>query len=96
MLVVDEATGAIETETEAAMRRGIRVLMDGKTAIAIAHRLSTIRDVDTIHVLKGGRLVESGSHSVLLGHGGHYARLHQLQSENEHGGGETEVGSLQA
>jgi ABC-type multidrug transport system fused ATPase/permease subunit len=96
ILVLDEATSAIDTETEAAIQRGIHVLMEGKTAIAIAHRLSTIRDVDTIHVLKGGRLVESGSHSVLLGHGGHYARLHQLQSENEHGGGEAEVGSLQA
>ena len=96
ILVLDEATSAIDTETEAAIQRGIHVLMEGKTAIAIAHRLSTIRDVDTIHVLKGGRLVESGSHSVLLGHGGHYARLHQLQSENEHGGGEAEVGSQQA
>ncbi len=82
ILVLDEATSAIDTETEAAIQRGIQVLMEGKTAIAIAHRLSTIRDVDRIHVLKDGRLVESGSHSALIAAGGHYARLYRLQSEN--------------
>ncbi|MEZ4291696.1 MAG: hypothetical protein R3E53_14625 [Myxococcota bacterium] len=60
--------------------------MEGKTAIAIAHRLSTIRDVDRIHVLAGGRLVESGSHEALLAAGGHYARLYRLQSEREREG----------
>ena len=83
ILVLDEATSAIDTETEAAIQRGIHVLMEGKTAIAIAHRLSTIRDVDTIHVLKDGRLVESGPHARLLAAGGHYARLYRLQSENQ-------------
>jgi ATP-binding cassette subfamily B multidrug efflux pump len=81
ILVLDEATSAIDTETEAAIQRGIHVLMEGKTAIAIAHRLSTIRDVDRIYVLKGGRLVESGSHDVLLATGGHYAKLYRLQSQ---------------
>ncbi len=85
ILVLDEATSAIDTETEAAIQRGIRVLMEGKTAIAIAHRLSTIRDVDVIHVLKDGRLEESGRHEALLARGGHYARLHRLQAENESG-----------
>ena len=93
VLVLDEATSAIDTETEAAIQRGIHVLMEGKTAIAIAHRLSTIRDVDTIHVLKDGRLVESGSHDVLLAQRGHYARLHQLQSENQGG---AEAGAAEA
>ncbi len=83
ILVLDEATSAIDSETEAAIQRGIRVLMEGKTAIAIAHRLSTIRDVDRIHVLKDGRLVESGSHETLLAQGGHYARLHRLQSAGD-------------
>jgi len=83
ILVLDEATSAIDTETEAAIQRGIHVLMEGKTAIAIAHRLSTIRDVDTIYVLSGGRLVESGSHRTLLAQGGHYARLYRLQSTHE-------------
>jgi len=83
VLVLDEATSAIDTETEAAIQRGIHVLMEGKTAIAIAHRLSTIRDVDRIYVLKGGRLVESGPHAALIAAGGHYARLYRLQSEND-------------
>ncbi|MBW2500124.1 MAG: ABC transporter ATP-binding protein [Deltaproteobacteria bacterium] len=83
ILVLDEATSAIDTETEAAIQRGIHVLMEGKTAIAIAHRLSTIRDVDRIYVLAGGRLVESGSHERLLAAGGHYARLYRLQSERD-------------
>ena len=61
------------------MQHGIHVLMEGKTSLVIAHRLSTIEDVDTIHVLDHGRLVESGSHRELLDRGGLYARLHQLQ-----------------
>ena len=82
ILVLDEATSAIDSETEAAIQRGIHVLMEGKTAIAIAHRLSTIRDVDRIFVLKGGRIVESGTHEALLATGGHYAQLYRLQSED--------------
>jgi ATP-binding cassette subfamily B multidrug efflux pump len=93
ILVLDEATSAIDTETEAAIQRGIHVLMEDKTAIAIAHRLSTIRDVDTIHVLKDGRLVESGSHDVLVALSGHYARLYRLQSTNE---GSLEAAALPA
>lgn len=95
ILVLDEATSAIDTETEAAIQRGIHVLMEGKTAIAIAHRLSTIRDVDTIYVLKEGRLVESGPHDVLLAQGGHYARLHRLQSENQGGADEERASNAQ-
>jgi ABC-type multidrug transport system fused ATPase/permease subunit len=79
ILVLDEATSSIDTETEALVQEGIHVLMQGKTAIAIAHRLSTIEDVDRIHVLHKGRLVESGRHDELLARGGVYQRLHRLQ-----------------
>jgi ABC-type multidrug transport system fused ATPase/permease subunit len=96
ILVLDEATSAIDTETEAAIQRGIHVLMEGKTAIAIAHRLSTIRDVDVIHVRRDGRLVESGRHETLLARGGHYARLHRLQVENETGPDEDAVAAAPA
>lgn len=83
VLVLDEATSSIDTETEALVQRGIHTLMEGKTALVIAHRLSTIEDVDRIHVLHHGRIVESGSHRELLSLGGVYAHLHRLQSAAE-------------
>jgi ATP-binding cassette subfamily B protein len=79
ILVLDEATSSIDTETEAAIQRGIHNLMVGKTALVIAHRLSTIQDVDRIHVLHKGRIVEEGRHGELLALGGTYARLYRLQ-----------------
>jgi len=79
VLVLDEATSAIDTETEALIQEAIHILMEGKTALAIAHRLSTIQDVDRIYVLHHGRLVESGPHAELLEHDGVYARLYRLQ-----------------
>jgi ATP-binding cassette subfamily B protein len=79
VLVLDEATSSIDTETETLLQHGIHVLMEGKTAIVIAHRLSTIEDADRIYVVDQGRLVESGSHAELLAAEGPYARLHRLQ-----------------
>ena len=81
VLVLDEATSSIDTETEAMVQRGIHVLMEGKTSLVIAHRLSTIEDVDRIFVLHHGELAESGSHAELLEHDGLYARLLELQTE---------------
>jgi len=81
ILVLDEATSSIDTETEALIQRGIHSLMQGKTAIAIAHRLSTIRDVERIYVLHRGRLVESGTHAELVARDGVYSRLYRLQTE---------------
>jgi ATP-binding cassette subfamily B multidrug efflux pump len=85
ILVLDEATSSIDTETEALIQRGIHALMQGRTAIAIAHRLSTIRDVDRIYVMHRGELVESGDHDELISQRGAYHRLYHLQSELEGG-----------
>lgn len=79
VLVLDEATSSIDSETEALIQRGIHVLIEGKTSLVIAHRLSTIQDVDRIFVMHHGRVVEAGSHAQLLARGGLYARLHRLQ-----------------
>ena len=79
VLVLDEATSAIDSETEALVQEGIRVLLEGKTALVIAHRLSTIQDADCIHVLHKGQLVESGTHDELIARAGVYQRLYRLQ-----------------
>jgi len=79
VLVLDEATSSIDTETEDLVQEGIHVLMAERTAIAIAHRLSTIQDVDRIYVLDHGAIVEAGSHGELLQAGGHYRELYELQ-----------------
>lgn len=79
MLILDEATSSVDTETEALIQEGLERLLHGRTSIVIAHRLSTIRHVDRIIVLHKGRIVEDGSHDQLLALGGYYHRLHQLQ-----------------
>jgi ATP-binding cassette subfamily B protein len=81
VLVLDEATSSVDPETEVLVQHGIHALMAGRTSIVIAHRLSTIQDVDRIHVLHHGRIVETGSHDELLAKRGAYWRLHQLQFE---------------
>ena len=81
VLVLDEATSSVDPETELLVQRGLHALMERRTAIVIAHRLSTIQDVDRIHVLHRGRLVESGSHAELLARRGAYWRLYRLQFE---------------
>jgi ATP-binding cassette subfamily B protein len=81
VLVLDEATSSVDPETEVLVQHGIHALMEGRTSIVIAHRLSTIQDVDRIHVLHHGRIVETGSHEQLLAKRGAYWRLYQLQFE---------------
>ncbi len=83
ILVLDEATSSIDTESEILIQKATDTLVKGRTSIVIAHRLSTIRKADKILVLDKGRLVESGSHEELLELGGFYARLHKMQFENQ-------------
>jgi ATP-binding cassette, subfamily B, multidrug efflux pump len=83
ILVLDEATSSVDTETEILIRDALHVLMLGRTTIAIAHRLSTIQDMDKILVLHKGQLRESGTHQELLAHRGIYFKLYQLQYKEQ-------------
>ncbi|MGF1489606.1 MAG: ABC transporter ATP-binding protein [Prochloraceae cyanobacterium] len=80
ILILDEATSAVDNETEAAIARSLVTITKNRTTIAIAHRLSTIRDADCIYVLEKGRIVESGKHEELLEIRGIYASLWQVQT----------------
>jgi ATP-binding cassette subfamily B protein len=82
VLILDEATSSVDTETELLIRHALRVVMDGRTTIAIAHRLSTIQGMDRILVLHKGQLRESGTHQELLAARGIYHRLYQLQFQS--------------
>ena len=83
ILILDEATSSVDTETELLIRDALKVLMSGRTTIAVAHRLSTIQDMDLILVFHKGELREAGSHQQLLGRRGIYYRLYQLQYQEQ-------------
>jgi ATP-binding cassette subfamily B protein len=83
VLILDEATSSVDTETEALIQDALGVLLRGRTAIVIAHRLSTIQNVDEILVLHKGRIRERGSHQQLLAQRGLYWRLYQLQYKDQ-------------
>jgi len=82
MLILDEATSSVDTRTEEEIQRAMDKLMAGRTSFIIAHRLSTIKNADLILVMKDGDIIESGSHSELMGKGGFYAELYNSQFEN--------------
>ena len=79
IIVLDEATSSVDTETEELIQRAIDRMMNGRTSIVIAHRLSTIQHADKILVLDQGEIKESGSHEDLLAKDGYYAQLHRMQ-----------------
>jgi ATP-binding cassette subfamily B protein len=83
ILILDEATSALDSHNEAAIQAALVPLMRGRTSLVIAHRLSTILSADVIFVVERGRIVERGTHAVLLARGGEYARLYRKQFRDE-------------
>jgi ATP-binding cassette subfamily B protein len=79
ILILDEATASIDSETEGLIQQALRVVSQGRTTLIIAHRLSTIRDADQILVLHRGEIVERGNHDALMALGGRYYKMYQLQ-----------------
>jgi ATP-binding cassette subfamily B protein len=83
LLVLDEATSSVDTETEILIQEALQKVLRGRTSIIIAHRLSTIQNVDRILVMHKGRLVEEGTHRELLARGGIYTKLYELQYRDQ-------------
>ncbi|HEL1701646.1 TPA: ABC transporter ATP-binding protein [Streptococcus suis] len=81
ILILDEATSHIDTETEEIIQHAMEVVKEGRTTFIIAHRLSTIQNADQILVLDQGRIIEHGKHEELVAHGGVYAQMHEIQAK---------------
>ena len=83
VLVMDEATSSVDTETEQVIQHGLRRVLEGRIAFIIAHRLSTIRNATRIIVIDHGSIIEEGSHETLMTQRGHYYELYRQQSRQE-------------
>ena len=83
ILVLDEATSSVDTETEQWIQAGVERLLAGRISLVIAHRLSTIRSASRILVIDHGRILEQGNHATLLRRGGRYAELYRQQFAQE-------------
>ncbi|MBI3967576.1 MAG: ABC transporter ATP-binding protein, partial [Chloroflexi bacterium] len=93
ILILDEATSRVDSQTETVIQRALATLLKGRTSIVIAHRLSTIRNADVILVVEGGRIVERGDHDTLLARGGRYAELYRRQLQASQPPGQISVDS---
>ena len=80
ILILDEATASLDTQSEKIVQEALERLMSNRTTIAIAHRLSTVKDADEIIVIDGGRIVERGTHEQLLAKDGYYKKLNDMQA----------------
>jgi ATP-binding cassette subfamily B multidrug efflux pump len=96
VLILDEATSSVDTETEQLIQEALRVLMRGRTSIVIAHRLSTVQNVDLILVLHKGRIRERGTHQELLARRGMYFKLYELQYKDQELGAGSVPGAAEA
>ena len=83
VMILDEATAHLDSESEAAVQAALANALVGRTSFVIAHRLSTVRDADVIVVLEAGRVVQTGTHRELLAAGGLYAQLHATQFKED-------------
>jgi ATP-binding cassette subfamily B protein len=92
IVVLDEATAHLDSESESAVQQALKAALAGRTSLVIAHRLSTVRDADLILVVDGGRIVEQGTHDDLLGQEGLYAQLYQTQFRHQAEGPEPSDG----
>ena len=83
ILILDEATSSVDSESEILIQRAIDTLVKGRTSIIVAHRLSTIKHADKILVFDQGKIIESGNHQELLAQNGHYKKLYEMQFSKE-------------